>query len=169
MESEGKEENLGPVSLVAENPEVMRPSHNTEENDIMLKASVPSYETPTLITDKFDPQQEFSSHPKSSENLISAEDSKNQVLDVDVEKAGSLEPDCNSKASLRDVKDIDSRATKSSSETGKDVVTEILPRDCFVEDTDGGQNFKKKIMHSGTESRDMKQLPSRSGHCSLVR
>lgn len=179
MESEGQEENLGPVSSGVEKPEVMQPSHYMEENDAMPKASVPLSETLTLKKEEFHSEQEISSHPKSRKNLISAEDGKSQGLDVDVENAGSLVQGktfggfsgtgCNSKASLSDVKDIDSRATKSSSDMGKDVVTGLLPRDCFVEDADGGQHSKNEIMRSEMESRvELKQMKSRSGHCSLV-
>lgn len=170
-----KEENLGSVSYVPENPEV-RPSHYMEENDTMSmsKASVPLHEELTLKNEDYPLKQKVSSPPKPSENLISAEDGKNQGLNVDVENSGHLqrkttegcsEPDCNSKASLSDVKD----ATKSSSDTGKDVVTGIIPRDNFVEDADGGQNSKEKVMQSEMESRvDVKQKPSRSGHGSSV-
>jgi len=178
MELDVKEENLGSVSYVPENPEVIRPSHSLEENDAMSKASVPLHEELTLKNEDYPLKQKVSSPPKPSENLISAEDGQNQGPNVDVENSGHLqrktsegcsEPDCNSKASLSDVKDIDSRATKSSSDTGKDVVTGIIPRDNFVEDADGGQNSKEKVMQSEMESRvDVIQKPSRSGHDSSV-
>ncbi|GAU23623.1 hypothetical protein TSUD_386120, partial [Trifolium subterraneum] len=173
MELDVKEENLGPVSSVPENPEVIRPEHDMDENDAMLNASVPSHEELTLKKEEFPVKQEVLSPPKPSENLIPAEDGKNQGLNVDVENSGYLlqrktfggcsEPDCNSKASLSDVKDIDSRATKASSDTGKDAVTGIIPRDNFVEDADGGQNSQEKIMQSGMEPRvDVKQKQSRT-------
>lgn len=175
MEFKVKEENMGPVSSVAENPVVMKSSHYMEENDAVFKASVPSHEAITLKKEEFHLKQEISSPPKSSANLISAEDGKNQGLNVDLDNArspvqrktfgGGSEPDCNSKASLSDVKDIDSRATKSSSDMGKDVVTGVIQRDNFVEDADGGPNSKKKIMQSEIESIvDVKQTTSRFGH-----
>ncbi|KAJ1394038.1 putative pinin isoform X1 [Sesbania bispinosa] len=176
MESEGQEKNLGPVSSVAENPEVMPPSsvHCMAENDAVLKAPVPSCETLTLKKEVFQihPKHEISSHSNSRENLITAEDGKSQGLDVDIENAGSplriktfggcSEPGCNNKAYSSGVKDGDARATKSSSDTGKDVVSGLLPRDCFAEDADGGQNSKNKILQSEMESRvDVKQMTSR--------
>jgi hypothetical protein len=176
MELDGKEENLEPVSSVPENPEVIRPAHDMEENDALLKASVPSHEELALKKEEFPVKQEVLSPPKPSENLIPAEDGKNQGLNIDVKSSGYLqrktlggcgEQDCNSKASLSDVKDIDS--TKLSSDTGKDVVTGIIPRDNVVEDADRGQNSREKITQSEMESRvDVKQKPSRSGHRSSV-
>lgn len=155
-----KEENLGSVSHVPDNPEVIRPSHYMEENDAMSKASVSLHEELTLKNEDYPLKQKVESPPKPSENLISAEDGKNQ---------GCSEPDCNSKASLSDIMDIDSRATKPSSDTGKDVVAGIILRDNFVEDADGGQNSKEKVMQSEMESTvDVKQKPSRSGHGSSV-
>jgi hypothetical protein len=178
MELDGKEENLGQDSCVSENPEVIRPAHDMEENDALLKASVPSHEELALKKEEFPVKQEVLSPPKPSENLIPAEDGKNLGLNIDVESSGYLqrktlggcsEQDCNSKASLSDVKDIDSRATKLSSDTGKDVVTGIIPRDNFVENADRGQNSQEKITQSEMESRvDVKQKPSRSGHSSSV-
>jgi hypothetical protein len=176
MELDGKEENLGQDSCVSENPEVIQPAHDMEENDAMLKASVTSHEELTLKKEEFPVKQEVLSPPKPSENLIPAEDGKNQGLNIDVKSSGYLqrktlggcgEQDCNSKASLSDVKDIDS--TKLSSDTGKDVVTGIIPRDNVVEDADRGQNSREKITQSEMESRvDVKQKPSRSGHSSSV-
>ncbi|KAG4960433.1 hypothetical protein JHK87_037066 [Glycine soja] len=173
MEFEGQDKILGPVSSVAENPEVMPPSsmHCLEENDAMLKKS----EIPTLEKDELPLKYEFSSHPKSRENLTSVEDYRSQVFDVEVENAGLLlqnetfggysEPGCNSKANLCGDNNIDSRAraTKSSSDTVQDMVIGPLPRDCLVEDSNGGQNSRIKIMQSEIESRDnVKQMTSRT-------
>lgn len=171
MESEGQEKNLGPVSSMAENPELLPPSsmHCMEENDAILKTSVSSCETLTLKKKELHLKYDISSHPKSRENLTSVEDSKSQGLDVAVENAASFlqketlggysEPGSNSKANLCSDNDINSRAraTKSSSDAGQDMV--------IVEDANGGQNSKNKITHLEIESRDdVKQMKLRSGH-----
>ncbi|RDX65559.1 Protein FRIGIDA-ESSENTIAL 1, partial [Mucuna pruriens] len=176
MESKGQEKNLGPVSSVAENPEVMPPSsmHCMGENDAMLKKSV-SCQTLTLKKEEVHLKYEISSHPKSRENLTSVEDCRSQGLDVDVENAGSLlqketfggysEPGCNSNANLCGDNDLDPRArvTKSSSDTGQDMDIGLLPRDCLVEDANGGQNSRNKTMQSEMESRDdVKQVTLRT-------
>ncbi|XP_027366080.1 protein FRIGIDA-ESSENTIAL 1 [Abrus precatorius] len=174
MEFEGQEKNLGPVSFVANCPEVMPPSnmHYIEGNDVMLKGSVPSCETPTLEKDEYYQKYEISSHPKSRENLTSVEEGKSQGLDVDIENAGSLlqrktigqygEPSCNSKANLSGDNDSDSIATKTSNDTGKDMVIDCVPRDCLVEDVDSGRSSKNKTMQSEMELRDdVKQMTSR--------
>ncbi|MCI30664.1 zinc finger CCCH domain-containing protein, partial [Trifolium medium] len=90
MELDGKEKNLGPVSSVPENPEVIRPEHDMDENDAMLKASVPSHEELTLKKEEIPVKQEVLTSPKTSENLIPAEDGKNQGSNVDVENSGYL-------------------------------------------------------------------------------
>ena len=181
MESEGQEGNVRPVYSVAENPAVMPLSsmHSKEENHAILKASVPSCETLTLKKEEVHPKHEISSHPKSRKNLASAEDGKSQVLDVDAKNARTLllsktsggysEPSCNSKACLGSVKDMDSGATKSSSDTQKDVAIGLPQRECFVEGADGGQNSLKKIMPLEVASKDnVKQMTSRSGYCGPV-
>ncbi|CAJ1961728.1 unnamed protein product [Sphenostylis stenocarpa] len=177
MESEEKDQNLRPDSSLAENPEIMPPSsmHCMEENDAMLKTSVPSCEIMTLKKEELHLKYDISNDAKSRENPTSVEDCKSQGLDVDVENAGSLlqketlgvysEAGCNTKANLNNENDIDSRAraTKSSSDTGQGMVTGLLPKDCLVEDAYGGQNSSNKITQLEIVSRDdVKQMPSRT-------
>lgn len=175
----GKEKNLGSVSSAAENLEVMAPStnHHMEENNAMLKAVVPSCETPTLKKEGFHPNLAISSHSKSRENLISADRGNSHGLDIDVKNAGSLiqglrvcsEPGSNSKAYLYGVEDIDSMTIKSSCDAEKDDVIGLPPSHYFVEDADGDQNSKNKVLQSEMESRiDVKQMTSRFGHCCSV-
>ncbi|XP_052734809.1 uncharacterized protein LOC108342838 isoform X3 [Vigna angularis] len=176
MESKEQDKNLGPDYSVAENPEVIPPSsvHCMEETDAMLKISVPSCEILTLRKEELHLKYDISSHSKSRENLTNVENCRSQGLEVDVENAGSLlqketqggysELGCNSKANLCDDNDIDSRvrATKSSSDTGQDMVNCLLPKDCIVEDASGGQSSRNNIKQlEREESRDdMKQTLS---------
>ncbi|KOM53760.1 hypothetical protein LR48_Vigan09g241900 [Vigna angularis] len=178
MESKEQDKNLGPDYSVAENPEVIPPSsvHCMEETDAMLKISVPSCEILTLRKEELHLKYDISSHSKSRENLTNVENCRSQGLEVDVENAGSLlqketqggysELGCNSKANLCDDNDIDSRvrATKSSSDTGQDMVNCLLPKDCIVEDASGGQSSRNNIKQlEREESRDdMKQTLSRT-------
>ncbi|KAL2341867.1 hypothetical protein Fmac_009807 [Flemingia macrophylla] len=174
MVSEGQEINQELVISVAENPEVMPPSSVCcmEENDAMLKTSVPSCETLTLKKEALDLKYEISCNSKSRENPTFVEDSKSHGLDV--ENAGSLlhretiggfsEPGCNSQANLCGDNDIDSkaRATKLSSGTGQDMVIDLLPRDCLNEVANDGQNSRNTFMQSEMESRhDVKQVALR--------
>jgi len=183
MESKEQDKNLGTDSSVAENSEVIPSSsvHCIEENDAMLKISVPSCEILTSKKEKIHLKYDISSHSKSRENLTSVENSRSQGLEVDGENAGSFlqkethrghsELGCNSKANLCDDNDIDSRAraSKPSSDTGQDMVTGLFPKDCLVEDANGGQNSRNNIAQLEMESRDdMKQMLTRSGHFSSV-
>ncbi|XP_014518428.1 uncharacterized protein DDB_G0290301 isoform X3 [Vigna radiata var. radiata] len=178
MESKEQDKNLGPNYSVVENPEVIPPSsvHCIEETDAMLKISVPSREILTLKKEELHLKYDISSHSKSRENLTNVENCRSQGLEVDVENAGSLlqkeiqggysELGSNSKPNLCDDNDIDSRgrATKSSSDTGQDMVICLLPKNCIVEDASGGQNSRNNIKQlEREESRDdMKQTLSRT-------
>ncbi|XP_027931338.1 uncharacterized protein DDB_G0290301 isoform X2 [Vigna unguiculata] len=177
MESKEQDKNLGPDYSVAENPEVIPPSsvHCMEENDAMLKISVPSCEILTSKKEELHLKYDISSHSKSTENLTNVENCRSQGLEVDGENAGSLlqketqdgysELGCNSKASLCHDNDINSRVrdTKSSSVTGQDMVIGLLPKDCIVEDASGDQNSRNNIKQLEMESRDdMKQTLSRT-------
>ncbi|ESW20133.1 hypothetical protein PHAVU_006G183400 [Phaseolus vulgaris] len=177
MESKEQDKNLGPDSSVAENSDVIPSSsvHCMEENDNMLKISVPSCEILTSKKEEFHQKYDISSHSKSRENLTSVENSRSKGLEVDGENAGSLlqkethrgysELGCNSKANLCDDNDIDSgaRASKPSSDTGQDMVIGLFPKDCLVEDANGGQNSRNNITQLEMESRDdMKQMLTRT-------
>ncbi|KAL9321192.1 hypothetical protein ACSQ67_013031 [Phaseolus vulgaris] len=183
MESKEQDKNLGPDSSVAENSDVIPSSsvHCMEENDNMLKISVPSCEILTSKKEEFHQKYDISSHSKSRENLTSVENSRSKGLEVDGENAGSLlqkethrgysELGCNSKANLCDDNDIDSgaRASKPSSDTGQDMVIGLFPKDCLVEDANGGQNSRNNITQLEMESRDdMKQMLTRGSSCSFL-
>ncbi|KAK7331957.1 hypothetical protein VNO80_28702 [Phaseolus coccineus] len=177
IESKEQDKNLGPDSSVAENSDVIPSSsvHCMEENDNMLKISVPSREILTSKKEEFHLKYDISSHSKSRENLTSVENSRSKGLEVDSENAGSLLQKekhrgysllgCNSKANLCDDNDINSgaRASKPSSDTGQDMVIGLFPKDCLVEDANGGQNSRNNITQLEMESRDdMKQMLTRT-------
>ncbi|RYR75574.1 hypothetical protein Ahy_A01g000126 isoform B [Arachis hypogaea] len=180
MKSEGLGGDLRPASTVAENP-VIKPSPSLcskEENCVILKAcvvSAPSSDTLALKKEQVFPTPKISNscHPKSVKDLAPADDGKSQVLDVDGANTGIVqltynvggcnEPSNDSKADLGGVKDMDSGATKLSSNIGKDIAIGLPQTDAFVGSANGSQNSLKRNVPLEVESKDdVKQIKSRT-------